>query len=180
MKTWIALFRGINVGGNNPLPMKKLATLLKNAGCSDVRTYIQSGNVVLRCPVTDAARLAKRIRAAVAAGCGFEPQVMLVEQEELERAAAANPFATAVANPKSVHLFFLAERPRSPDLRSLDRLKAGSESYSLKGEVLYLCTPEGFGKSKLAARIERALGVPATARNWRTVNTLLDLARSQR
>jgi uncharacterized protein (DUF1697 family) len=181
MKTWIALFRGINVGGNNPLPMKKLVTLLDQVGCREVRTYIQSGNVVLRSPVADAARLAQRIRATVATSCGFEPHVMLVDQKELERAAAANPFAaTAAANPKLVHLFFLAERPRTPDLESLDRLKSGSESYSLKGKVLYLSTPDGFGTSKLAARIERALGVPATARNWRTVTTLLDLARTQR
>ncbi|HSC08990.1 MAG TPA: DUF1697 domain-containing protein [Steroidobacteraceae bacterium] len=180
MKSWIALFRGINVGGNNVLPMKKLVTLLEKANCRDVRTYIQSGNVVLRSSVTDPARLAKRIGAAVSAGCGFEPQVMLVDREELERAAAANPFATvASTNPKAVHLFFLAEHPRTPDLESLDRLKAGSESYSLEGTVLYLCTPDGFGTSKLAARIERHLGVPATARNWRTVMTLLDLAKSE-
>src|SRR5262245_2319312 len=117
MKTWIALFRGINVGGNNPLPMKKLVTLLEAAGCRDVRTYIQSGNVVLRSPIADAARLTQRIRTAIVKSCGFEPHVMLVDEKELERAASANPFeATAAANPKFVHLFFLAERPRAPDL----------------------------------------------------------------
>jgi uncharacterized protein (DUF1697 family) len=178
MKTWIVLFRGVNVVGRNMLPMKKLVGLLEKTGCSGVRTYIQSGNVVLRSAIADAARLAKRIRATVAAGCGFEPHVMLLDQRELERAAAANPFATvAAANPKSVHLFFLAERPRAPDLESLERHKTASESYVLKGKVLYLSTPDGFGTSKLAARIERALGVPATARNWRTVTMLLELAK---
>ena len=99
-------------------------------------------------------------------------------KESEQRAAAANPFATSAgANPKSVHLFFLAERPRAPDLESLERHKTGSESYVLKGKVLYLSTPDGFGTSKLAGRVERALGVPATARNWRTVTTLLELSK---
>jgi uncharacterized protein (DUF1697 family) len=178
MKTWIVLFRGVNVVGKNMLPMRKLASLLEKTGCSDVKTYIQSGNVVLRSAIADAAPLIKRIRVTVAAGCGFEPHVMLLDLRELARAAAANPFATAAAaNPKSVHLFFLAERPRAPNLESLERLKAASESYALKGKVLYLSTPDGFGTSKLAARIERALGVPATARNWRTVTMLLELAK---
>ena len=103
---------------------------------------------------------------------------MILDQKELVRAAAANPFATvASATPKSVHLFFLAERPKKPDLESVDQIKAPSESYALKGKVFYLHTPEGFGTSKLAARIERHLGVAATARNWRTVTTLLDMAK---
>lgn len=177
MKTWIALFRGINVGGNNPLPMKQLVALLEDAGCRDVRTYIQSGNAVLRSPLADAARLTTRIRSAVAACCGFESQVMILGHKELARAAAANPFAEAAASPKSVHLYFLAERPRRPDFESLDRVKAASESYALKGKVLYLHTPDGLGTSKLAARIERDLGVAATARNWRTVTALLELAK---
>ncbi|HSD73331.1 MAG TPA: DUF1697 domain-containing protein [Steroidobacteraceae bacterium] len=180
MKTWIVLFRGINVGGSNALPMKKLVTLLEQAGCRDVKTYIQSGNVVLRSPLADAGRLAKRIRAAVAAGCGFEPQVVMVDQRRLERAVAANPFAEASANPQFVHLFFLAERPKKPDLESLNRVKTASESFALKGDVLYLHTPDGFGKSKLAARIERDLGVAATARNCRTVSALVEMANSFR
>jgi uncharacterized protein (DUF1697 family) len=180
VKTWIVLFRGINVGGHNSLPMKKLAQLLEDVGCRDVTTYIQSGNVVLRSPLADAARLIKRIRACVASGCGFEPHVMVLDQKTLERAAAANPFAEAPVNPKSVHLFFLAERPKQPDLDAIERLKAASESFVLKGSVLYLHTPEGFGTSKLAAGIERYLGVAATARNWRTVSTLVEMADSLR
>jgi uncharacterized protein (DUF1697 family) len=176
MKTWIALFRGINVGGNKLLPMKQLAALLEKAGCRGVKTYIQSGNVVFRSPMSDASRMAARLRAAVMAGRGFEPTVVVLNRSELQRAIAANPFPQADSNPKSLHLFFLADRPRSPDLESMNAIKAKSEAFALKGRIFYLYTPEGFGTSKLAARVEQCLGVEVTARNWRTVSAVRDLA----
>lgn len=178
MKTWIALLRGINVGGRHRLPMKQLSSLLQGAGCRDVKTYIQSGNVVFRSPMSDASRLAIRIRVAVSEGCGFEPGVLVLDRRELKKTMAANPFPEATANPKSLHLFFLTERPKSPGLESLNRIKAKSESFALKGKAFYLHTPEGFGTSKLAGRVERDLGVEATARNWRTVSAILELAAS--
>ena len=83
----------------------------------------------------------------------------------------------AVSSPRSLHLFFLAERPTNPDLESLERIKARSEWFALKGRIFYLHTPEGFGISKLAQRVERDLGVEATARNWSTVSAVIELAR---
>ncbi len=177
MKTWIALLRGINVGGSHLLPMKQLAALLAKAGCRDVKTYIQSGNAVFRSPMSDASRMAARVQAAVLASHGFEPRVLVLDLNELQRAAAANPFPEAVSSPRSLHLFFLAERPKNPDLESLERVKARSESFALKGRIFYLHTPEGFGTSKLVQRVERDLGVEATARNWSTVSAVLELAR---
>jgi len=175
MKTYIALFRGINVGGNNMLPMKELKVVLEKNGCESVRTYIQSGNVILNSSSPDAAKLAKQLSAAVAKSHGFEPRVLLLTQAELERAAAGNPFPAAVESPKSVHLFFLDGVPRKPDLKSLEALKTKTEEFALKGTVFYLHTPEGIGPSKLATRVEKLLGVHATARNWRTVTTLLEM-----
>jgi len=179
MKTWIALFRGINVGGNKMLPMKRLAALLEKAGCRNVKTYIQSGNVVFRSPMADASRMAARIRAAVSADCGFEPRVLMLDRNELQRAMAANPFPKATVNPKSLHLFFLAEKPKGPDIEALNGIKAESEAFVLDGKIFYLHTPEGFGTSKLAERAERYLGVEATARNWRTVTAVFEMAKSQ-
>jgi uncharacterized protein (DUF1697 family) len=176
MKTYIALFRGINVGGSHPLPMKALKLLLEKHGCADVQTYIQSGNAVFRSDRSDPSRLARQLAAAVSLGHGFEPRVLLLTRRELEDAAAGNPYTEAADNPSSVHLFFLAERPKKPDLASLEALRTKSERFALKDKVLYLHAPEGLGRSKLAARVERLLGVEATARNWRTVTTLLDLA----
>jgi uncharacterized protein (DUF1697 family) len=177
LKTYIALFRGINVGGNHMLPMKELKALLELNGCVDVQTYIQSGNVILSSPIAEGTDLAKRLTAAVSKSHGFSPRVLLLSRGELERAAAANPFPGADENPKSVHLFFLDTVPKRPDLKSLEALKIKSEAFSLKGRVFYLHTPDGFGTSKLAARAAKLLGVEATARNWRTVTTLLGMAK---
>ena len=177
MNVYIALIRGINVGGSNLLPMKELKQLFEQQhGCADVQTYIQSGNVVFRSADANAARLAARVTAAVAKARGFEPRLMVLTRTELERAAAGNPFPEAADHPQHVHLFFLAEPARSADLKSMNALKTPTERFVLKERVLYLHTPGGFGSSKLAARVERLLGVDATARNWRTVTTLLSLA----
>jgi uncharacterized protein (DUF1697 family) len=177
MNLYIALLRGINVGGSHMVPMKDLKLLFEKNGCVDVQTYIQSGNVVFRRADADAHRLAKQVAAAVSKRCGFEPRVLVLTRSELVRAAADNPFPDAEGNPKSVHLFFLAELAKKADLKSMEALRARSERFALKGKVLYLHTPDGFGTSTLAARAERLLGVEATARNWRTVTTLLQMAQ---
>jgi uncharacterized protein (DUF1697 family) len=178
MNTCIALLRGINLAGKNKLPMKDLKALLEKNGCDDVQTYIQSGNAVFRSAHTDVAVLCRRITAAVSKSHGFEPWVLVLTRAELERAAAANPFPQANESPQSLHLFFLSETPKKPDVTSIELLKAPTEDFSLKGKVFYLYTPAGFGTSKLAGRAERLLGVDATARNWRTVTTLLEMAKA--
>jgi len=180
MKTWMAFFRGINVGGK-VLPMKALTAILEAAGCREVRTYVQSGNAVFRHAAGSAAQVSARVRAAVAkAKIGFEPQVLILDRKELQKAAAANPFPEAVATPRSLHLFFLAARPPKPDLTALEDLRSGKEAFVLSNKVFYLLTPDGFGISKLAQRVERSLGIEATARNWRTVNAVLELANSEK
>jgi uncharacterized protein (DUF1697 family) len=176
MKTYIALFRGINVGGSHLLPMKELKLLIEMSGCVGVRTYIQSGNAIFRSAMSDPSRLAKQLATAVFRRYGFEPRVLVLTRSEVESAIAGNPFPEAHEDPRSVHLFFLAAPPTKPDLNSLEALKAKSERFALKGKVFYIHTPNGFGTSKLAARAERLLGVDATARNWRTVTTLLEMA----
>ncbi|MBC7819117.1 MAG: DUF1697 domain-containing protein [Planctomycetaceae bacterium] len=176
MKTYIGLFRGINVVGRHIVPMKNLRLALEEAGCVDVHTYIQSGNVVFRSAL-DAAHLSTQLAAAAFRGHGFVPRVLVRTLAEFERAAAGNPFPEADDDPKSLHLFFLAKPAKKPDLKSLGALKTNTERFVLKGRVFYLHTPSGFGTSKLAKRAERLLGVDATARNWRTVKTLLSMAK---
>lgn len=179
MDTWIALFRGINVGGNNLLPMKELAVMLDSIGCSHVRTYIQSGNVVFRKSGATAPQLSKLIGETVLNRKGFEPKIFLLSARQLEGAVASNPFQKAETNPKALHVFFLAEEPTSAKLNALDDIQSDSEEFSLSGRVFYLHAPDGIGRSKLAAKAEKILGVDATARNWRTVSKLLELAKER-
>jgi uncharacterized protein (DUF1697 family) len=179
MKTYIALFRGINVGGNHLLPMKALKVLFEKNRCVDVQTYIQSGNVIFRSAPSDVSRIAKQLTGSVSRSHGFEPRVVVLTLGELENATAGNPFPESAKDPKSLHLFFLAEVPKRPDLKSFESLKTPTERFELKGTTLYLHTPDGFGRSKLAACAEKLLGVEATARNWRTVTTLLEMAKTR-
>jgi uncharacterized protein (DUF1697 family) len=179
-RTWIALLRGVNVVGRRSLPMKELALMLQRAGLRSVRTYIQSGNVVFRSGAGDARTLAARIARLIGGRFGFEPQVVVLSSAELAAAIRGNPFAAAAGEPRSLHLFFLSARAVKPDLAALARLRTGGEGFALKGSVFYLHTPGGFAQSKLRAKVERSLGVQATARNWRSVNRLLAMAQETR
>lgn len=179
MRTWVAFFRGINVGGNNVLPMKDLVAALENAGARDVGTYIQSGNAVFRSEETDASSLSDRIGAAIREGHGFEPRVLLLGSEEVERAVRSNPFPEAESEPKTLHAYFLASTPERPDLVALEGVKSDRERFVLGDGVFYLHAPDGVGRSKLAANAEQLLGVPATARNWRTVRKILEMAKQR-
>lgn len=177
MNTYIGLLRGINVGGNNILPMKGLVALLETLGFRDVRTYIQSGNVIFRHGKDKASILSKMISAGIKKEYGFEPQVLVRKVADIERAMAINPFREAESDPKTLHLYFLASVPKKPDMTMLESIKVSSERFVLKDDVFYLHAPNGVGRSKLAAQAERALGVSVTARNWRTISKIMDMAK---
>jgi uncharacterized protein (DUF1697 family) len=180
MKIYIALFRGINVGGKNALPMKELVSVLGDLGARNVKTYIQSGNAVFVSPEKDNKRFSAKISSEIDKRRGFEPHVLLLELEDLERAMRKNPFPEAVTDPKALHAGFLASAPEKPNLKALEGLKSDSERFQLIGKVFYLHAPEGIGRSKLAANVERLLGVPMTDRNWRTVSKIWELAQALR
>lgn len=177
MNTYVAFFRGINVGGNNPLPMKELVAAFESIGARKVRTYIQSGNAVFESAEKNLARLSKQLSAEIMNCRGFAPHVQILTLEDLAKAIAENPFPEAVSVPGSLHLGFLASSPNSPDLDGLSALRKESERFQLVESVFYLHAPEGVGRSKLAARSEKLLGVPMTDRNWKTVCKVMELAR---
>ena len=176
MTTYIALLRGINVGGANILRMKELASVLGCMGLENVQTYIQSGNVVFQSTTTDANQLSQAIRTAVEKSHDLAPEVLVLSIDELHDAIASCPFTDGDPDPKTLHLLFLASIPVDPDLDRLDAIKSTSERYQLAGPVFYLHAPDGVGRSKLAANVERAIGVSGTARNWRTVTKLMSMA----
>jgi len=168
MKTYIALFRGINVGGKNILKMKDLVGLLEALGAQNAKTYIQSGNAVFL-STEDPSWLSEQISLAIQNRFGFAPHVLVMDQAEFEKAMRNNPYPEAMSNPSSLHLGFLAHPPEHPNLEGLENLKSESEQFNLTDRVFYLYAPEGVGRSKLAANSEKLLGVPMTDRNWKTV-----------
>jgi uncharacterized protein (DUF1697 family) len=154
MATWIALLRGIG-GGIRSLEMAKLVRALEGIGLEDVRTYIATGNVVFTSSKT-ALQLSKAIEGCIEKKFGFSSKTFVLSPKELAKAAADNPFPQANDNHKSLHLFFLSAAPKKPNFEGMDALKAPSEQYVLKGKVFYFFAPEGFGDSKLGARIVRS------------------------
>lgn len=177
MNTYIVLLRGINVGGRNTLPMKELVALLEELGCQNIKTYIQSGNVALQSAEKSAAGLSGRIALEIKKRRGFEPRVLLLELAAFEIAVATNPFPEAESDPKTLHVGFLASVPANPDLKGLESLKKENERFHLDGNLFYLHAPDGIGRSRLAERAERLIGVPMTLRNWRTVSKILAMAQ---
>jgi uncharacterized protein (DUF1697 family) len=174
MQKYIALFRGINVGGKNILPMKELVSILESMGAVDVKTYIQSGNAVFTSSQVLTQSWCQGFEVAIQKERGFTPKILLLTKKELDRAIANNPFPTE--DGKTLHCFFLSAQVEQIFLQQIVQIKASSEKTYLKEQVFYLYTPEGFGRSKLAARAEKLLGVPATARNWNTVLKLAQLS----
>jgi uncharacterized protein (DUF1697 family) len=177
MKTYVALFRGMNVGGNNVLPMKDLVAQLENIGLRNVKTYIQSGNAVFQSAEENASLLSHKIRAAIKKSHGFEPQALLLELEVIEKAVESNPFPEAESEPRTLHVLFLASMPKHPALEALESIKSDHERFVLQDRVFYLHAPEGIGRSKLAANAEKILGVSMTGRNWRTVCKVMAMAK---
>jgi uncharacterized protein (DUF1697 family) len=179
VNTIIALFRGINVGGKFTLPMRDLVVLFEDLGCRNIRTYIQSGNVIFDTISEPCEELSKRISEKVDAKFGFKPYVLMLSMQELAQAITHNPFAQTVDNPQSLHLGFLASEPVSLDVVRLEKLKSQSERFQLIGKVFYLFAPDGVGRSKLASGAEHVLGVPMTDRNWRTVCKIMEMAQKE-
>jgi len=176
--TWVVLLRGVNVAGKNLLPMKDFAALLGSLGGEQVKTYVQSGNAVVRFGRSSAAGLAQRIGVTIYDTLGFRPYTAVLSLDEIAAAVAANPFPEAVPDPTSLHVFFLGAAPRAQDIKALEAKKSANERIALVGTNLYLHAPDGFAKSALARSVESQLSVNATARNWRTVSRLLEMAQA--
>lgn len=173
--TYIALLRGINVGGK-VLKMADLRDAVSPLGFADVQTYLQSGNMVFRAPGASNAVLAQNISDAIRAHKSMDVTVMVREAAEWIRIVAGNPYPQAAEFPKSVHTFILDAIPEPMRLETLRAKEAGREEWKIVEGTLYLHTPDGFGKSVLGGIIERILKVPMTARNWNTVLALAELA----
>ncbi|MEM7765694.1 MAG: DUF1697 domain-containing protein [Pseudomonadota bacterium] len=175
-QTCIALLRGINVGGNNSVPMAALRQRLADAGLEGVKTYIQSGNVVFNTSISCREALAQLIADAVERHFACRPAVLVLTRDSLATVLRANPFVDADLADNRIHLFFLAEAPAAADVSAAMAMASDTEACVLSNDVFFLLAPDGIGRSKLAARAESLLRVTATARNLRTVRKLHALA----
>lgn len=179
-KEFVALLRGINVGGNRRLPMKHLAAMFTKAGCVDVETYIQTGNVVFRAPSTVAKRLPGTITAAIEQQFGFSVPVVLRSREELAAGVARNPFLKRGIDTAALHVAFLADIPNPTCVTALDATRSPGDSFILCGRDIYLWLPNGVARTKLTNNyFDRTLKTVSTIRNWNTVLKLLEMTQSR-
>ena len=173
MPTYVALLRGINLGARNKVAMADLRELVVATGGEDVRTYVQSGNVVFRSPSRSAAKLERELEKRIQADLGLEVTVLVRTNAQLGALVAGNPFD----DPSEVHVTFLAEKPAAARVRELDPERSPGDEFRVDGGEVFLRCPNGYGPSKLSnAYFEKQLGVAATTRNWRTVTKLAELA----
>lgn len=174
--TYIALLRGINVGGKNKLPMKDLASLFTHAGCNDVRTYIQSGNVIFHAPSRVAQQLPVQIAQQIEKRFGFKIPVVLRTTEQLASVIHNNPFLPAGVPQEQLHVYFLADLPQASHIAQLDPNRSTPDVYLLRGQEIYLQLPNGMARTKLTnAYFDAKLSTICTARNWNTVLKLYEL-----
>jgi len=162
--THVALLRGINVGGKNMVPKAALIGAFENAGATNVRTYIQSGNVVFDSPTSDkvSARVSKRLGVPVVTRTA----------SELTKVVTNNPFLARGED--KCHVVFLADRPAKG--AALDPERSPGDEFAIVGREVYLFLPNGVGKSKLTNDyLDRRLGTTSTVRNWRTVLKLVEM-----
>ncbi len=172
MQDWVALLRGVNVGGGNKVPMADLRRLAEGLGWTGVRTYVASGNLVFRAE-GQAGALADALRDTMRDGIGVDVPVVVLPGDELRDALAACPFDPAAG--KQVHVMFLFGRVTVDEALS-DSLRLPSETLVMDGTRAWLHTPEGFGTSKLAAKIDRVIrGAPMTGRNLNTLRALVEM-----
>ena len=177
MPVMISMLRGVNVGPHNRIKMDALRELYQSLKLEDPHTYVQSGNVIFRTKEKDAAKLAKKIQAAMQKTFGCSPAVLVRTCAELKKAIAANPFAGRNLEPGKILVTFLEAEPGHEAEAILGSLKKYPEELHLKGRELYIYFPSGAGKSKLPwSQIERLFKVTGTARNWNSVTQILAIA----
>ena len=173
----IALLRGINVGGKNRMPMKELSALFVDAGCDDVRTYIQSGNVVFRTGPAVGEEISATISASILSRFDYRVPVIIRTAREFQEIVRANPFVEAGAEADKLHVMFLAELPDGANVEALDTDRSPGDEFAVMGREIYLHCPNGVARSKLTnSYFDTRLATISTTRNWRTTLKLLELA----
>lgn len=171
---YVALLRGVNVGGNARVSMEALRETCQSIGCKDVATYIQSGNVVLSSSLT-AGGLRDRLASAIAEQLNVPAAVMIRTHAQLAEVIEANPFTDADTG--HLHVAFLSDELDDRAKGAANEISMPPEEFAIRGPDIYLHLPNGMGQSKLPAALlnPRRLGVAATVRNWRTVTKLVEM-----
>ena len=178
MNTFISMLRGINVSGQKKIRMVELKSLYESLGFVNVRTYVQSGNVVFDSTRQDASKLAASIEAQIEQSFGYAVSVFIRDTNDLQRIIGSNPFLSGrKKDPAKLYVTFLYSSPSKSKLGNLDISNDEADEFFVGDKEIFLFCPNGYGRTKLSNNFfERKLNVPATTRNWKTVNALYEMA----
>lgn len=182
MHAYIAMLRGIKVTGHKTIKMEDLRALCSSLGFQKVETYIQSGNILFQTPTENPAAVSKRISEKILQTFGFDVPVTVRTSEEMLDVIANNPFLKEKnIDSSKLHVTFLSENAKKDSLKRLEALSTSPDRFYPASQEIYLYCPSGYGRTKLSnIAIEKALSVTATTRNWRTTNTLSEMASKLR
>ncbi len=176
MTTHVALLRGVNLGARNKVPKQMLLDVFAEAGAADVRTYLQSGNVLFQADDRQVDAIAAAVSAALLDRLGLTVPVVVRSVAELRAIVAANPFAAAGHPAEQLHVLFLGNDPAADAIARLDPDWGAPDQFAVIGRAVYLSLPGGVQRSRLTNDwFDRRLGVVSTSRNWRTTRKLLEL-----
>jgi uncharacterized protein (DUF1697 family) len=176
MGAHVALLRGINVGPNHRISMPELRAHLGELGYGEVRTVVQSGNIVVESTARPA-RLEQDLRTAIAARFGVDVPIVVRTAKELAAIVQANPFPEAVQDPKRFHVYFLESSCPPADAQTIEAADVAPEQVRIAGREIYAWHVNGVLDSTLSPLLTRKLSIVATARNWNTVTKLLELTQ---
>jgi uncharacterized protein (DUF1697 family) len=178
MTVFISMLRAVNVGGTSKIKMEPLRAAYAGLGFKDVRSLLQSGNVLFRSSVKDSRQLARRIKQELERKFGLQIEVVIRTLPELESIFERGPVLSPRADRAKLLVMFLSGVPDAAGQAKLTKGHKGPEMLEVRGPEVYLYYPEGVGRSKLTtAVLERHLGAIGTARNWNTLTKLVEAAR---
>lgn len=174
MGTYIAILRGINVGGQKKIKMEELKALYEALGFKNITTYIQSGNMIFESPETNLQKIKDKIEHKMKSSLGFDVVVFIKTKKDFEKLLSKNPFIKQDVN--SLYVTFLSDIPYEIPVDEIKKAKDSAEEFFISGKEVFLFCPNGYGRTKLSNNFfEKKLKLSATTRNWKTINKLLEL-----
>lgn len=179
MPVIISMLRGVNVGAHNRIKMDALRAVYESLGLEDVRTYVQSGNVVFYTEQGDLTGLAAQLEDGIEETFGFRSKVILRSAADMTDVVARNPFAERPdLDGGKLLVTFLATDPDPELIDRIHAISAGPEELYIDGRELFIYFPNGIAKSKLPMILEKVLKIPSTSRNWNSITRMLEMAET--
>lgn len=179
MKTYISLLRGINIGGHKKIKMDSLRDGFSSLGYTNIKTYIQSGNILFCSKEEDKTKLEREISSMIMDKYGFDVPVLVLNSDDLNEVITNNPFANSINHKKEfIHITFISNEVKEINYKEIESKKESEDEYKIINKAIYLYLPKGYGNTKIHSNFfEKLLKTQATTRNWKTCLELLEMSK---